>query len=146
MYNLRMRRMLGAPSGVAIAGMRGEIGMSTVRSRLARGRIQYIRRVEQGKNETLKRLMIGTREGRGSWMRESRKYMEWAGITDEEIGTLTRDEVKRRVGRVVDREWREEMETKSSLRIYRKYKEEMREEDYGGGPQSRFGLVLERTV
>ena len=90
-----MRRMLGAPSRVAIAGMRGEIGMSTVRSRLARGRIQYIRRVEQGKNETLKRLMRGTREGRGSWMRESRKYMEWAGITDEEIGTLTRDEVKR---------------------------------------------------
>ena len=29
------------------------------------------------------------------------------------------------------------METKSSLRIYRQFKTEMREEDYGGGRESR---------
>ena len=33
--NAAMRRMLGAPRSATIAGMRGEIGMGTVRSRVA---------------------------------------------------------------------------------------------------------------
>ena len=44
-----MRRMLGAPKGAAMAGMRGEIGLCTVKSKVARGRVKYMRRVLQGK-------------------------------------------------------------------------------------------------
>ena len=40
--NGAMRRMLDAPRGVAVAGMRGEIGIGTVESRVARGRVQYL--------------------------------------------------------------------------------------------------------
>ena len=47
---------------------------------------------------------------------------------------------KRRVAQVVQEEWREEMETKSCLRMYRRFKTEMREEDYGGGRESSYGL------
>ena len=38
---------------------------------------------------------------------------------------------------MVHREWREELEQKSSLRLYRMFKGEMREEDHEGGVASR---------
>ena len=84
--------------------MRGEIGLSTVKSRVARGRVQYMRRVLQGENKMLKGVMMGAKRGRSTWMKETRKNLIWAGIAEEEIAGLTREEVKRRVGWVVDRE------------------------------------------
>jgi len=135
--NAAMRRMLEAGRGVAIAGMRGEIGMGTVRSRVARGRIQYWRRVEQGGNELLKRVLRATIQSGGEWVRETRKNMNWAEVRENEIKDITKEEVKRRVARKVHMEWRQEMEGKSSLRIYRLYKNEMKEEDYEGGGESR---------
>ena len=61
-----MRRMLGAPRGAAKAGMRGEIGLSMVKSRVARGRVQYMRRVLQGENKMLKGVMMGAKQGRST--------------------------------------------------------------------------------
>ena len=49
--NGAMRSMLEAPGAVAIAGMRGEVGIGTVESRVARCRIQYLRRVSAGREQ-----------------------------------------------------------------------------------------------
>jgi len=135
--NAAMRRMLEAGRGVAIAGMRGEIGMGTVRSRVARGRIQYWRRVEQGGNELLKRVLRAAMQSGGDWVRETRKNMNWAEVRENGMKDITMEEVRRRVARKVHMEWRQEMEGKSSLKIYRLYKNEMKEEDYEGGGESR---------
>ena len=55
--NVAMRRMLGAPRNAAIAGMRGDIGIGTLRSRIARDGLQYFRRVKLGENRLLSRVM-----------------------------------------------------------------------------------------
>jgi len=117
--------------------MRGEIGISTVKSRVARGRLQYWRRIEQGENDTLRKVLHGAQQSRSEWVRGTRKYMDWVGIQEEELRVMSRGEVKRRVARKVEEEWRNEMEGKSTLRIYREFKKEMREEDYEGGMESR---------
>ena len=135
--NAAMRRMLEAPGTVAVAGMRGEVGIGTVESRIARSRIQYMRKVQQGDNKMVKRVMEEARTGRSDWMKETRRCLTWAGVEETEVEGMTREEVKRRVAQVVQEEWREEMETKSSLRMYRQFKTEMREEDNGGGRESR---------
>ena len=135
--NAAMRRMLGACRGVAVAGMRGDIGIGTVKSRVARGRVQYMRRVEQGENEMLKRVMSFARQRNTEWIKETRKCLRWAGIEEEEMKTISKKAVKGRVAEKVRQEWIEEMEGKSSLRIYRKFKTEMKEEDYEGGVESR---------
>ena len=135
--NAAMRRMLGAGRGVAIAGMRGDIGIGTMRSRVARGRLQYMRRVEQGENEMLRKVMRIVKLRGGDWIKETRRCMTWAGIEEEELKTMSKEAVKIRVAESVHREWREEMEGKSSLKIYRRFKAEMREEDFRGGMESR---------
>ena len=130
--------MLNAPKWATIAGMRGEVGISTVRSRLARGRIQYARRVEQGDNKMLRRIMRSGREGRRSdWWEDTRRCLEWAQIGEDELSVVSGSEVKRRVAGKVEEEWRMELEMKSSLQLYRKFKLKMREEDYGGGIEAK---------
>ena len=51
--------------------------------------------------------------------------------------------MKRKESERVHQEWREEMESKSSLRIYRRFKTEMKGEDFEGGMESRiwFGAI-----
>lgn len=49
-----LRRILGAPRCTTVAGMRGEIGLGTLRSRVVRARLQYTRRKMQGENEIVR--------------------------------------------------------------------------------------------
>ena len=54
--NSAMRRILRAPKWTAQAAIRGEIGISNMKSRIARSRLLYLRRIETGNNEVLKRI------------------------------------------------------------------------------------------
>ena len=89
-------------------------------------------------------------------VKTTRKYMNWAQIEEREIKERTAKEIKGKIAKVVEEEWREEMEKKNSLGIYRKFKKEMKEEDYSGSlvngvvesenkqPKSRRELLAEK--
>ena len=51
--NTAMRRILSAPKWDAQAAIRGEIGISNMKSRIAKSRLLYLRRIETGNNEVL---------------------------------------------------------------------------------------------
>ena len=55
--NTAMRRILKAPKWTAQAAIRGEIGISNMKARIARSRLLYLRRIETGNNEVLKRIL-----------------------------------------------------------------------------------------
>ena len=55
--NTAMRRILRAPKWAAQAAIRGEIGISNMKSRIVRSRLLYIRRIETGNNEVLKIIL-----------------------------------------------------------------------------------------
>ena len=135
--NVMMRRMLRAPKYAAIAGMRGEIGIGTMKSRVVRGRLQYLRRKLQGKNELVIKTIENMRENKVGWWKRTEKYLEWAGMTWEQIEVATEEEVRRNIAVRVEEEWRTELQQRSTLWLYRMYKGEMREEDYEGGERSR---------
>lgn len=135
--NSAMRRVLKAPRYAPLAAIRGEIGITNMKTRICRGRIQYVRRVKQGNNTLLKTIMKESKEGRMStWWRYTEKYMRWANIREEELENMTRNEVKTKIAKVAEEEWRRELEERSTLYIYRRFKMEMREEDYEGGERS----------
>lgn len=134
--NGTMRRILRAPRYATIAAMRGEIGMGTMKSRIVRGRLQYLRRVMQGDNVLLKRMVGGMLGGRDTWMGWNRKYLEWADVRLEDLRRMGRNELRNRIGKIVERNWMQEMESKSTLRLYREYKLKMEEVDYDGGVDS----------
>jgi len=134
--NSAMRRMLGASRSVAVAGMRGDIGIGTMKSRIIRTKLQYRRRVEQGNNELLKKVMKSAIEDGSEWGKEFKKSLEWIGMSEEWLVGATGKDVKRAVADRVHEEWIQEMEERSSLKIYRQFKKEMKEEDFDGGMES----------
>ena len=58
--------------------------------------------------------------------------MNWAQIEEREIKERTDKEIRVEIAKVVEEEWREELKKKNSLEIYRRFKKEMKEEDYSG--------------
>ena len=66
--------------------------------------------------------------------------MNWAQIEEREIKERTAKEIRGKIAKVVEEEWREEMEKKNSLGIYRRFKKEMKEEDYSGSLESMVWL------
>ena len=53
---------------------------------------------------------------------------------------------QRKIVKVVEKEWREELEKKNSLGIYRRFKKETKEEDYSGSLELLLWLELEWTA
>ena len=48
-----MRRILKAPKWTAQVAIRGEIRINNMKSRIARNRLLYLRRIETGNNDVL---------------------------------------------------------------------------------------------
>ena len=138
--NAAMKRILIAPKWTAQAAIRREIGISNMKARIARSRLFYLRWIETGNNEVLKRILEGSRKHKKSeWWKTNRKYMNWAQIEEREIKEITAKEIRGKIAKVVEEEWRE-LEKKNSLGIYRRFKKEMKEEDYSGSLESMVWL------
>ena len=63
-----LRRLVGAPGYVAMAGVRGEVGIGTMKGRIVRGRLQYIRAILQGSRKLLGRVREEMRLARGKFI------------------------------------------------------------------------------
>ena len=103
-----MRRILKAPKWAAQAAIRGEIGISNMKARIARSRLLYLRMIETGNNEVIKRVLEDSKENKKSkWWEITRKYMNWAQIEYVVIIEKTAKEIRGRIAKVVEEVWRE---------------------------------------
>ena len=65
-----------------------------MKARIARSRLLYLRRIETGNNEVLKRILEDSRKHKKSeWWKTTRKYMNWAQI-EREIKEITAKEIR----------------------------------------------------
>ena len=82
--NTAMRRILKAPHLCAVqAAIRGEIGICHMKSRIARSRLLYLRKIETGNDQVLKRILEDNKKHKKSkWWEATRKYMNWAQIEE----------------------------------------------------------------
>ena len=137
----KMRRILRAPKRAAQAAIRGEIGISNMKSRIARSRLLHLRRIETGNNEALKKYWKTVRNIRKvNGGKPPEKYMNWAQIKEREIKESAAKEIRGKIAKVVEEQWREELQKKNSLGIYRRFKKEMKDEDYSGSVESMVWL------
>ena len=129
--------MVGVPGYAVLAGVRGEIGIGTMKGRIVRDRLQYIRSIVQGNRKILGKVWEEMRIGGGRMIETTGNYCRLAWIGEEELGEISAGEVRKRVAVVQDRLWREELGRKTTLELYRTWKTEMRQEDsYDGRPDS----------
>ena len=127
--NTAMWKILRAPKWAAQATIRGEIGISNMKSRIARSRLLYLRSIETGNNEVLKRI--------GYW-KTVRKIRKVNGGKQPENNYM--EEIRGKIAKVAEEELREELEKKNSFGIYRRFKQEMKEENYSGSLESMVWL------
>ena len=101
--NTAMRRILKAPKWTAQAPIRGEIGISNMKARISRSRLLYLRRIETGNNEVLKRILEDSKKhDKNKWWENTKKYMKWAQIEEREIKERTAKEIRGKIAKVVE--------------------------------------------
>ena len=87
-----------------------------MKARIASSRLLYLRRIQTGNNEVLKIELEDSKKNKKSKLPEAtRKYMNWSQIEEREIKENTAKEIRGRIAKVLEEEWREESEKKNSL-------------------------------
>ena len=121
------RRILGASRYTPVCTLRGEIGASAMRTRIAKGRILYWKSIKDRRNDLLKEILLDMKERKFGWVLETEEY---AKEMNANIGELTRDSkdlVKKKIQKIDELKWNEERQGKSSLEIYNAQKTKIAE-------------------
>ena len=132
--NAVLRKILGAQRFAPIATLRGEVGSSLMESRIMKEKISYLKYAENSDNQMLRRVMVELREGQYKWFKQVESYMIEVNIRN--IGEESKETIKKKIYEYDTRKWREEMETKSSLHIYKNWKKEIKQSPYRNNFQS----------
>jgi len=107
-------------------------------SRMVKMRLRYWRHLDGGENDMLRKIADDMEKKNHRWMRENMKYIDMLGWTKEDMKAANGDKIAKQVTDWDSRKWRQELEQKSSLEIYREWKPAIVEEDcYDNGECSR---------
>ena len=99
-------------------------------------KLQYYRSILQGTNDFMKEILENIRTRDTKWFQEIKKYMEMFGV-ENDIQNLSKEELNGKIAKKFDEEWKKEIESKVSLRLYTQNKETMQEEKcYDNRPAS----------
>lgn len=117
------RKILGAPSYAQQAALRGELGMSSMKGRLMEGQLRYLQYIlnDQG-NGLLSRIVEEMRNSstKNKWISGLLEYRQLIGLRGEAGSYL---DISRKVKEWDTRTWKEEMDQKVSLKLYREMRQ-----------------------
>ena len=117
------RQILGAPKYATTATLRGKVGASSMKARIIKERIMFVKGIYEGKNSLLKEIIRAMIENKDSkWMKTTNKYAEEIGIKIKDVKFMKKEELKKKIDEYDTRKWKEEIEKKSSLKIYKEFK------------------------
>ena len=138
------RRILSAPRYAPNCTLRGEIGSSLMKSRIMEGHLQFTRDALQGRNQLLKTVIkLRAMNTRSKWTKTIKCHLDTLGLTMSALGFLKKGDLKSAVREWDYQEWLLELERKSTLFLYKKSKDEIREETvYDNTPAS---VILYRS-
>ena len=75
------------------------------------------------RNRQITKSRDSKKNKKSKWRETTIKYMNWAQIEEREIKEWKAKEIRGKIAKVVElEEWREELEKKNSLGIYRRFK------------------------
>ena len=129
------RKILHAPRWAANSALRGETGISKVETRLMHNRLGYINnRLDEG--NTLIKIVVEELVTKGKWKKTIEKYCNDLDSERESLLKLKKTELKRKTRDWDTENWKQEMELKKTLYIYKENKQEIKEEEYDNDPIS----------
>ena len=72
-----------------MAGVRGEVEIGTMKGRIVRGRLQYIRAILQGSRKLLGRVREEMRLARGKFIESTRNYCRWVDLEEDDLRDIS---------------------------------------------------------
>lgn len=125
------RVILGAPKYTQVAALRGEIGASKMETRIRENQIKYMKYIEEhNRNDLLKRILDEKKEIKNEyWIKTSEEFMKNAGLTYNMIRHAKIEIIKDRIQDWDLKNWQKEIQEKSSLKIYKNCKQELKGEE-----------------
>ena len=124
------RKILGAPSYAPSCTLRGEIGASLMKTRIMKGRMQYLRSIKERNNDLLKKILLDMEDRKFAWFLETEKYAEELKIDLRRINDVTKKQINDRAQHYDEQVWNEERQEKSSLTHYNRMKPKLKEEKF----------------
>ena len=113
--NIVGRWGLGAPRCTAVEAIRGEMGWSTFRERLVKGKLGFLKKIEGLEEDRWVKQVLGESCIRSSWKREVERWKRRENL-EEDWHRIGQREVRQTVEDKWIVRWQTGMETKSTLR------------------------------
>ena len=121
--NRVFRQLLGGLGDTPIAILRGEVGASMVRTRIIQARLMLTKSIIDGDNLLLKTILTNIRRlGGGRWYGLLSRYLQDVGLTFDELETMGKSDVWKRIRDYDDKEWAKDMDKLTDRAIYKTYK------------------------
>ena len=126
------RSILQLPRYTVIEFLRGEVGASSSKARDMKSKLLYLKHIfDPEGNELIRQIFDREREdGRSKWIIKVEEYMEAIGIDYRFIRERKINEIKRKIDEWDTDEWMKGMNAKTTMKIHRKFKNEIREEKW----------------
>ena len=133
------RIILGATGTTPLVTLRGEIGASEMKSRFIKDRLLFTKNIMESKNGLVRKVLDNVmKDKKNSWKKKTDEYMKIARLNLRDLEKMSKRKIKKKIYELDTRWWREELETKTTLEIYRECKQETKEEIiYNNGEASR---------
>ena len=115
------RQILGAPEYTPVVALQGEIGASTVEGRDMKIKMtfaQYMLRTKNGLLRAMFEKMLEEARPK-KWIRQFREYMGELGVGLLQVREMSAGEVGGAVNGWEGDRWRREVESRSTLQLYR---------------------------
>ena len=125
------RTILGAPGYAPIVSLRGDLGASCMLARDMKTKLKYVKYAMSSSNELLKGTMLDMfRKGKGRYVKVVTKYLNSLGMLGlQDLDEIPESELLKKIDVQDERNWYEELSQKSTLELYREYKNEIKEEE-----------------
>ena len=125
--NKLYRYLLNAPVHTSIAAIRGKIGVSCQKTRMIKSKIHYLEHLLTN-NQLLKELFLDDYNKNSKWIKQIKNYLKTTNLNIYKIEHQTLKQIDNKINNYDNIKWKNELQIKSSMNFYRKYKIQIRDE------------------
>ena len=123
------RKILGARDHTPNTVLRGEIGSSLMETRFMQTKLLFVKSILEGENELLKEILNNTvGDNKNVWNRKLNDYLRNLDINFNNINRMSKQEIRVLARHFDTTKWEKEIEKKTSIPIYRRFKTQIKEE------------------
>ena len=130
--NAVWRKILGAPGYTPIAAMRGDIRCISMIARDMKVKLSFAKYLMNAENEMLREIFRDMlEENRDKLVKIMNDYLHILGIGNmEELNEMSKGMIVKLIEEYDECKWKEDLDRRSTLKIYQEFKREKREEKF----------------